>query len=129
MLTNNNLYEWFPEKKIKKYKNEFFTSTCIQHTSCISFQKNLLTQPFILCSVTLTNQHRYKTHNNYRMTLEQVRAGITSIQEKMDQLLKTMMVIDQRERVAKIEVGAKRIASQVGTLGLVNQDDNFTRAK
>lgn len=58
-----------------------------------------------------------------------MRINITTIQEKMDQLLETMMAITQKERAAEMEVGAKKIASQVGTSGLFNQDDNFTRAK
>lgn len=40
-----------------------------------------------------------------------------------------MLAISQRERVAEMEAMAKRISSQVATSGLVNQDDNFTRAK
>lgn len=74
--------------------------------------------------------------NNYRITLEQVkvnqvimRTNINTIQEKMDQLLETMLVISQRERATEMEAGAKRIASHADTSGLVNQDDTFVDAK
>lgn len=40
-----------------------------------------------------------------------MRTNINTIQEKMDQLLETMLEIAQRERVAEMEVGAKRITS------------------
>lgn len=58
-----------------------------------------------------------------------MRTDINTIQENMDQLIEAMLAIAQRERATEMDAGAKRIASQVGTLGLVNQDDNFARAK
>lgn len=58
-----------------------------------------------------------------------MRTNIDPIWEKMDQLLETMMEIAQRERTVEMEVRARRIASQVGTSGLVNQDGSFTRIK
>lgn len=73
---------------------------------------------------------------NYKMTLEQVdanqdtmRKDITAIQEKMDQLLETMLAIAQRERVVEAETGMRKNDSHIGTSGLVNQDESFTRAK
>ena len=88
-----------------------------------------LTRLFTLYSVTLTNQHRYETRYNYKMTLEQVeanqatmRTNITAIQEKMDQILETMLAIAQRERVAEAEIGTRKNDSHIGTSGLVNQD-------
>lgn len=84
----------------------------------------------------LTNQHRYETRSNYRMMLEQVeanqttmRTNITFIQEKMDQLLETMLEISQRERVAEAETGMKKNDSHIGTSGLVNQHESFTHVK
>lgn len=91
---------------------------------------------FTLYSVTLTNQHRYEMRYNYKMTLEQVeanqatmRTNITTIQEKMDQLLDTMLTITQRERVVEAEAGMRKNDSHIGTSGLVNQDESFTHAK
>lgn len=70
------------------------------------------------------------------MTLEQVEANqatmrtdITAIQEKMDQLLETMLAIAQRERVAEAEIGMRKNDNHIGTSGLVNQDESFMHAK
>ncbi|XP_050890447.1 uncharacterized protein LOC127095858 [Lathyrus oleraceus] len=67
------------------------------------------------------------------MTLEQVeanqatmRSDIITIQEKMDQLLETMLAIAQRERVADAEDEARR---NDNPSSLVHQDDNFIHAK
>lgn len=61
------------------------------------------------------------------MTLEQVEANqttmrtdITTIQEKMDQLLEMMLAMAQIERVAEAEIGMRRNDSHIGTPGLVN---------
>lgn len=51
------------------------------------------------------------------------------IREKMDQLLETMMTLAQKEKAAKIEAEAKRIASQVGTSWVVNLDSSFVHPK
>lgn len=101
-------------------------------------ENSKLTPSSTICLVTMTNQHRYETHNNHRMTLEKVKANqviirtkINTIQEKMDQLLETMLEIAQRERerAAEMKACAKRIASQAATSGLVNQNDTFAHAK
>lgn len=70
------------------------------------------------------------------MTLEQVKANqatmrtyITTIHEKMDQLLETMLAISQRERVVEAETGMRKNDSHIGTSVLVNQDESFTHAK
>lgn len=91
---------------------------------------------FTLYPVTLTNQHRYEMRNNYKMMLEQVeanhatmRTNITDIQEKMDQLLETLLEIAQRERVVEAETGMRKNDSHNSTSGLVNQDESFTHAK
>ncbi|XP_050878830.1 uncharacterized protein LOC127082642 [Lathyrus oleraceus] len=67
------------------------------------------------------------------MTLEQVEANqvtmrtdINTIQEKMDQLLETMLAISQRERVVDEEARAKRNDS---TPGLDPQDESFVPTK
>lgn len=58
-----------------------------------------------------------------------MRTNITIIQEKMVQLIEMMLAISQRERVAEAETGMRKNDSHIGTLGLVNQDESFTRAK
>ncbi|XP_050889483.1 uncharacterized protein LOC127094733 [Lathyrus oleraceus] len=67
------------------------------------------------------------------MTLEQVeanqatmRSDINTIQEKMDQLLETMLAIAQRERVADAEDEARR---NDNPSSLVHQDESFVHAK
>ena len=77
-----------------------------------------LTPSSTLCLVTLDNQHRCETYNNYRMILEQVeanqiimRTNINTIQERMNHLLKTMLAIAQREKAVEMEACTKRIAS------------------
>lgn len=121
--------ELFPENKIRM---TFASPLCIIHHKT---QKNLH-DLFTLYPVTLTNQHRHETHNNYKIKLEQVEANqatmrtdISAIQEKMDQLLETMLAISQRERVAEAEVGMSKNDSHISTSGLVNHDESFTHAK
>lgn len=54
-----------------------------------------------------------------------MRTHIDAIREKMDQLLETMLTLAQKERASEIEAEAKRIASQVSTLGVLNLDGSF----
>ena len=70
------------------------------------------------------------------MTLEQVevnqatmRITITTIQEKMDQFLETMVAITQRDRVVEAEARTRKNDSHISTSGLVNQNESFTHAK
>lgn len=58
-----------------------------------------------------------------------MRTYIIVIQEKIDQLLETILAIVQRERVAEAEIGTRKNDSHIGTPGLVNQDESFTHAK
>lgn len=67
------------------------------------------------------------------MTLEQVKANqvtmridINTIQEKMDQLLETMLTIAQRERIEEEEARAKRNDSMPG---LNPQDEGYVPTK
>jgi hypothetical protein len=67
------------------------------------------------------------------MTLEQVEANqvtmrtyINTIQEKMDQLLETMLAITQRERSEEEEARAKR---NDGTPGPNPQDESYIPTK
>lgn len=70
------------------------------------------------------------------MTLEQVevnqatmRTCITAIQEKMDQLLKTMLEIARRERFVEAKIITRKNNSHIGTSGLVHQEESFIHTK
>lgn len=111
------------------------------HTYHFSKQKQKTYTHSTLLSNKLMSRHRYKTRNNYKMTLEQIEANQATImtytdfmQGKMDLLFETMLSMAQKERNVEINVEPQTVVELIGSLSLriprvTNPEFRFVRCE